>query len=820
LDDPSLIRSRAEALFAALLVEDQLPSLGRVRALGEAHPELAGELERLHVEVRELRARLPGWATPAGETQGAQLPPDLGNFRCLRLLGRGGMGEVWEAEDRALGRRVALKVLRDDLATASPAILRFEREAQAASRVQHPGIVAVHQAGELGGRRYIVQELVPGGRTLRDEFDDAKRLPALPEDYARSVAARFAELADALAAAHAAGIVHRDLKPQNVLVTPGGAVKVADFGLALLAGEIPLSRTGEFVGTFAYSSPEQLGGTPGAADERSDIFSLGATLYEALTLRRAFDGDSLQQIARAVSVDDPPAPHALRSLVPVDLSLVCMKALEKRPAARYGSMAELRDDLRRFLAHRPVRARAPSVTRRAAKWSRRHPTLAATLSLSLAASAGFGGLFLRSESLRREVSEANRNLRAVGDDLRVQRSSLVEVNTFLIGMFDAANPDVSGDRPPSVRELVDRAVARIERGEVEDPAVRAGLLSSLGAVVHSLGDWSAARELLEQGLAAWATAGRTGSREEAETLLTLVYVLGRQRDVAALEQHLGSLLARVGRDRGLDVDLSVRVLLIAGKQAAEVGRFDEVEALLDRADTLCAELPADHGLRLNTRSLRAGSYWQQGRLEDARALFQEILDENPDRLARAQPSVLEALNGLGLILFDQRRFAEAEALLRDLCERSARSMDADHPDLLVARVNLARVWEAQERYVEAERDYREIVQLLSARSGPESSVVLQVRNNLGTCLVRQGRFAEAEEVHRDVWELRRERFPEDRPTLLNCQNNLAYDLYRLGRFEEALSLQEEVVDLTPAEDPHAVGRRQLLDSIRQGSARQ
>ena len=815
-----LLRSRAEALFAALLVEEPQPADERVRALADANPELAVELMRLQDEVRDVRGRMPGWATPAGGPQGTAVPPDLQSFRCLRLLGRGGMGEVWEAEDRELGRHVALKVLRDDLATGTPAVQRFEREAQAASRVQHPGIVAVYQAGVQGGRRYIVQELVPGGHTLRDEIDDAKRQPALPQDYARRVAIRFAELADALAAAHAAGIVHRDLKPQNVLVTPSGAAKVADFGLALLAGEVPLSRTGEFVGTFAYSSPEQLGRTPGAADERSDVFSLGATLYEALTLRRAFDGDSLQQLARAVSVDDPPAPHRLRSLVPVDLSQICMKALEKRPASRYGSMAELRDDLHRFLAHRPVQARAPSALRRAAKWSRRHPTLAVTLVLSLAASAGFAGLFLRSEGLRREISLANRNLLAISGDLRVERSALTEVNAFLIGMFEAASPEVSGDTPPTVRELVDRAVAGIERGQIEDPAVCAGLLSSLGGVVGALGDWTRARALLEEAVVAWGQAGKSGAREETETILRLVYVLGHTRDIEAVEQYLAPLVARVGADSTLDADLGVRILLTASRQASEVGAFDEAAELLDRADLLCAQLPAGHDLRTSTRSYRALSYFGLGRLEEAAEIYQQILDEHPDRLARAKPSVLEALNGLGVILCDQGRFAEAEAVLRDLCERSARSMDADHPDLLIARVNLARVWEFQQRYADAEKEYREIAQTLADRFGPESALGLSVNNNLGTCLVRQARFAEAEEVHRDVWNLRRERYSEDVPALLNCQNNLAYDLYQLGRFAEALELQEDVVERTPADAPIAVGRRDLLQSIRNGLAQE
>ncbi len=824
MEERSLNRSRAESLYAELLVEDATPSASRVQELCAAHPDLAPELERMHAQLTTLRTQLPEWVAPArqGSAPAGPQAPELGAFRCVRLLGRGGMGEVWEAHDLTLGRTVAVKLLRDSWMATDTQIQRFQREAQAAGRVQHPGIVAVYQTAAWEGRPYIVQELVPGGRSLRDEIIELRDQVELPGDHARRVAERFSKVADALVAAHAAGIVHRDLKPQNVLLGPGGEPKIADFGLALLAsdGGESLSRTGEFLGTCSYASPEQVEGDGRAVDERSDVFSLAATMYENLTLRRAFEGDSVRQILRAVTHSDPPAPHRLRGRVPRDLSLVLMKALEKRPLDRYGSMAEFRDDLRHFLAHEPIRARPPSALQRAFKWSLRHPTSTTALGLSLAASAALAGLFVRSERARedaveaqQETSELNSSLLATSEDLRVQKTVAEEVTDFLLGMFQQAGPSYSGDRVPTVRELLDRALRRLESGEVQDRRVRARLLGLMGIIFSDLGEDEAPRKLLEEALALWQAQGLGQGPEATELEIYLTPILAYDHERQAAEERIEALLARIGKDPEFDEAFAVRIHMTQRNVLDAQGRFEEGAQALARAEEQYRLQPPNAELELDLRMAQASSAMLRGKHEEARAQLDTILAERAGEIARAMPKALDALDALGMILIEQGELVAAEEHYLDLCDKAERTLDADHPDLLRYRTNLARVWEAQGQYVEAEGLYREILQLEEG-AGQVDLVVLTIRNNIGTCLVRQGRIVEAEEIFRDVWEKDTGLWGEGHNATLSVQHNLAQALALLGQVEEALALQERVVELTPPDHPSAAGRRAQLDTLR------
>jgi serine/threonine protein kinase len=265
----------------------------------------------------------------------------IGAFRIERVLGHGGMGTVYLAVDTKLNRRVAIKLLSDDLADAA-ARRRFQREAQMASSLNHPHILTVHDVGEFDGRQYLVTEFVDGG-TLRDWAIAEKR-------SWRQILDLLTGVADGLAAAHGAGILHRDIKPANILVAQNGYAKLADFGLAKLAEASEAAapdaddstRPGLIVGTVAYMSPEQASGK--RIDARSDVFSFGVVLYELLAGKRPFSGASdLEVLKTIVEV----APKSLPDEIPIALRIAVEKALEKYPADRYQSMRDLVVDLRR-----------------------------------------------------------------------------------------------------------------------------------------------------------------------------------------------------------------------------------------------------------------------------------------------------------------------------------------------------------------------------------------------------------------------------------------------------------------------------------------
>jgi serine/threonine protein kinase/formylglycine-generating enzyme required for sulfatase activity len=297
----------------------------------------------------------------------------VGDFRLMSLLGQGGMGQVWEADQVSLHRTVAVKFVRPERVTEKQLEL-FAREARAGGRLHHPGIVTVHGHGSSDGLSWIAMEFVGGAWTLRDFLDEASRLPEVPEGYDRHVARFVAEVADAMQAAHEAGVIHRDLKPQNVLITADDHPKVSDFGLARITDETALSVTGDFAGTYFYMSPEQVAAKRAGIDHRTDVFSLGIVFYELLALRRPFEGDTSHQVAAQILDRDPPDIRTIRSRVPRDLAVIAGKALEKSREKRYQTMNELAADLRRHLANEPIHATPPTRIDRTVKWVRRNPT--------------------------------------------------------------------------------------------------------------------------------------------------------------------------------------------------------------------------------------------------------------------------------------------------------------------------------------------------------------------------------------------------------------------------------------------------------------
>jgi serine/threonine protein kinase len=298
--------------------------------------------------------------------------PAIPGYEILEELGRGGMGRVYKARQLSLNRVVALKVLPGGGYTGPEALARFKTEAEAVARLQHPNIVQIYDVGEHQGVAYFSMEFVDGGTLARS----AKDSPLAPEQAARLIEL----LARALHHAHSRGIIHRDVKPGNVLLTVDGAPKLTDFGLARRQDdEEHLTMAGAIIGTPAYMSPEQAGGMSRAVGPPTDIWGLGATLYELLTGQLPFRSGPPAEMLLRVLHEEPPRPRALAPTLDRDLETICLKCLEKEPTRRYASAEALADDLHRFLAGGPIVNRPASRLERALKWSRRRPAAALAL---------------------------------------------------------------------------------------------------------------------------------------------------------------------------------------------------------------------------------------------------------------------------------------------------------------------------------------------------------------------------------------------------------------------------------------------------------
>jgi serine/threonine-protein kinase len=327
------------------------------------HPDAAALLECL-----EALDRLAVPANGPAETA----VTDFDQYEILEELGRGGMGVVYKARQKGLDRLVAIKTLLTGRFASEEQVRRFAAEARAAARLEHPHVVRVYAAGAVHGQHYLVMEYV-AGRSLADLLGDG---PPGADAAARCLSA----VADAVEHLHAHGIIHRDLKPSNILLGADGHPYVTDFGIAkLLQGGGPQTVSGVIVGTPSYMPPEQAAGHVKEVGPRSDVYSLGAVLYEMLTGRPPFREESPLDTLVQVIEGEPEPPRRLNPLIPRDLEAVCLKCLEKDPAARYSSAAALAADLRRFLAGEEVAARPPGVGQRLRAWARREPALATRL---------------------------------------------------------------------------------------------------------------------------------------------------------------------------------------------------------------------------------------------------------------------------------------------------------------------------------------------------------------------------------------------------------------------------------------------------------
>src|SRR5256714_1241440 len=362
-------------------------------ALGMSLEALAGIADAANEKLAA------GHVAPASKkaAQMAELLGELGDYELLEEVGRGGQGVVFRARQKSLNRTVALKVISLGQWASKAHLKRFRLEAEAAAKLEHPGIVPIHEVGERDGSCYFSMKFIEGG-----QLDEVVRRAPMS---IRQAAELIAKVARTVHYAHEHGILHRDIKPGNILLDQKGEPHLTDFGLArLIETESTVTRTMEVLGTPSYMAPEQAVGNNDVVSSETDVYGLGAVLYHLLTGQPPFAGGTTYETIRLLCDTEPRNPRALNPKIDRDLSTICLKCLEKDPRRRYTSALAQAEDLERWLKHEPIQARHTGVFARGKKWVRRNPTSTLLAACLIALLAAAGWIISKSEFVRHPVT--------------------------------------------------------------------------------------------------------------------------------------------------------------------------------------------------------------------------------------------------------------------------------------------------------------------------------------------------------------------------------------------------------------------------------
>jgi eukaryotic-like serine/threonine-protein kinase len=723
LDQPAVVCALAAAEFhQRRRLEPQLsPDEYAAR-----FPQVADEMAR-HLNGADASRPAVPTTRPRQPPRPAAGPavPHVPGYEILGLLGKGGMGVVYKARQVALDRVVALKMLLHSGHADAEDLARFRTEAQAAARLQHPHIVAVYEIGSHAGLPFFSLEYVPGG--------GLDRLIAGTPRGAQESARIMLALARAVHHAHGQGVLHRDLKPANVLLAEDGTPKITDFGLAKRL-DVPSgqTQTGQVMGTPSYMAPEQAQGKKDVGPA-ADVYALGAILYELLTGRPPFKGETVLETLEQVCGQDPVPPTRLNPKVPRDLETVCLKCLHKEPVRRYASAAALAEDLQRWLDGKPVLARPVGRAARLGRWCRRNPGVAslggAVIVLVVAVVVGLVVGLLKVTGLNRDLEGLNRDLaganvqldtarqtaegkreeadakRAEAEQARQQTETVV---SYLVAALRKPDPKRDGYKV-TVAEVLAQAVAQLDKQPEMEPLTQAKVLDALGATYVGLGLYGKAIPLFERER---SIREQHQGHDSPDTLLSMNHLAwaywhaGRLQEALPLfEETLEVHKARLGPDHPATLTAMTNVA------ATYSGLERRKDAIRLYEETLKRERqrPEDRGTLVTMNNL-ANEYGWDGRWQDAIALHEETLELQKDKLGRDDPDTLKSMNCLAFAYGNAGRRREALPLFEETLKLQKARLPPDHPDTLTTMGNLAHAYDGLGRWEDAANLYEELAE--------------------------------------------------------------------------------------------------------------
>ncbi|MHC4970109.1 MAG: serine/threonine-protein kinase [Planctomycetota bacterium] len=715
---------------------------------------------------------------PRQVTDGPPVPEKIGHYHVKRVIAAGGMGVVYEAVQEHPRRTVALKIMRHGIASRS-ALRRFEYESQILARLRHPGIAQVFEAGMhddgSGGVPFFAMEYIAGAKDVVT-YAQAKQLGT------RQKLELFLKVCDAIHHGHQKGIIHRDLKPANILVDSLGQPKIIDFGVARatdsdLAVTTLQTDVGQLVGTVQYMSPEQIDADPHDIDTRSDVYALGVLFYQMLTGKLPYDvsGAVIYEATRMIREQHPKRLSALDHALRGDVETIALHALEKDRDRRYQSAVELAQDIRRYLDHRTILARPPSLVYQCKTFIRRNKMLVAGVAAIFAAL--ILGIIGTTTGLVRARTEAN-------------------TYTAVSGFFEQSFASLEAREGPGpnalVRDLLDDAAAEIDSELSGQPEVQARLRWSIGNGYKALTLFDQAQRHLAAALEMQQALHGPRDPDVAQTMEDLASTLWFRGQFAEAEALYRDCLD-IRRDIfGPEHEAVARSLNHLAASLNSQAKHEAAESYYRRSLDMRLRLFGDrHELVARSKNNLATCLMDQQRYEDAEKLFREAVAIVRSLHGREHVDVAGGLTNLAWCLSSMGRTSEAEQLYRDALIIKREALGDDHASVAITLSQLARLLSTTGHLEEAERLCREALEIRRQRLEPTHRHILGTTALLGRILGARGDWEGAEAAYRNLVRLRRLAYPGNDARITYAQIDLAQCLGALGRVEEAEPLLEE-----------------------------